>query len=72
MSKYHQQIVEVPILCKYYENGLVEWCKPNTEEVIYSYNTPTGRSPIVEMKPLVQQNTEVIEAAKKASGIDNA
>lgn len=46
----HQTYETIDVLTKYYENGLVEYCNPNTGKVIFSFTHPSGKSPVVPFK----------------------
>lgn len=42
---------EVTFLVKYFADGVIHYCHPQTEEVLFERKTPNGKSPIVELSP---------------------
>ena len=46
--KHYKQYEELTFLVKYFADGIIHYCNPNTGEVLFERKTPTGKSPIME------------------------
>ena len=50
---------EITFLVKYFADGVIHYCHPNTSELLFERKTPTSQSPIVEIDLATQpSNTE--------------
>lgn len=48
-KKPKEQYQTVTLFVRYYEDGKMEYCNPYNGEVLFSKQSPTGTSPLVEV-----------------------
>lgn len=50
------QYQTVTLYVRYFDDGLMEYCNPYTGEVLFTKQSPTGTSPVVELAELDAAN----------------
>ncbi len=51
-KKPKEQYQTVTLFVRYYEDGKMEYCNPYNGEVLFTKQSPTGTSPLVELSTL--------------------
>ena len=44
-----EQYQTVTLVVRYFDDGLMEYCNPYTGEVLFTKQSPSGTSPVVEL-----------------------